>query len=405
MDGVNKVAVIGGGAAGFFAALSAKAHHPNSSVTIFEKTSKVLAKVKVSGGGRCNVTHNETNIKKLALNYPRGEKFLRKTFGQFAVQDTINWFQERGVALKVESDNRMFPESNISQTIIDTLYNESQKLGIEIKFQETFVGIAEIESGLEVMFTNNKSEVFSHVIIALGGQKRMESYNWANELGHQIKPPVPSLFTFNITNNITELMGTSVPQAHVRIQGSKLQNQGPLLITHWGLSGPAILKLSSLAARELADCDYNFSIQVNWIGDKKEDELRSELANFVLQNGNKLINKKPFDIPNKLWFHFIIGLGIDSNNTWSSLDKKSKNRIINKLMNDEYQVNKKTTFKEEFVICGGVALNDVNPHTMRSKITNGLYFAGEYLDIDGVTGGFNFQAAWSTGFVAGKLAN
>lgn len=403
MDNVKNIAVIGGGAAGFFAALSVKQHHPNASVTIFEKTSKVLAKVKVSGGGRCNVTHNETNIKKLVLNYPRGEKFLRKTFGQFSVQDTIKWFKERGVALKVEADNRMFPESNISQTIIDTLYQEVHKLGVQIKLKETFVGITEVKNGLELIFANNKSEVFTEVIIALGGQKKIEKYEVFKELGHSIETPVPSLFTFNISDKITSLMGTSVPNAHVRIQGSKLHNHGPLLITHWGMSGPAILKLSSLAARELADCNYNFSIQVNWLGDKKEDQLRGEFADFISQNGKKLINKNPFDIPNKLWLHFIIELGVDSSNTWSSLDKKSKNRIINKLMNDEYSVTQKTTFKEEFVICGGIALSDVDPHTMQSKITKGLYFAGEYIDIDGVTGGFNFQAAWSTGFVAGKL--
>ena len=403
-DYSKKVAVIGGGAAGFFAAISAKKNDPNTEVTIFEKTSKVLAKVKVSGGGRCNVTHNELDIKKMIKNYPRGEKFLRKSFYHFSVADTIKWYEERKVKLKVEADNRMFPESNSSQTIIDTLTRETQKLGVHLKMGMTMTSITEVDKGLKVGFFNDEEIVFDAVIVCLGGQRTEDKYSIFKDLGHTIEKPVPSLFTFNITNNkIIELMGTVSPSAHVKIQGTKFQNTGPLLVTHCGMSGPAILKLSSIAARELANRNYQFKIQVNWLGESNEDHVRGILSQFISENGKKLINKKPFDIPNRLWNHFTKELGIDEELTWNTIDKKSKNRIINKVVNDEYEIHKKSTFKEEFVICGGISLTNINPQTMQSKITPNLYFAGEFMDIDGVTGGFNFQAAWTTGYIAGQL--
>ncbi|MFT4753925.1 MAG: putative Rossmann fold flavoprotein [Salibacteraceae bacterium] len=402
---IKRVAVIGGGAAGFFAAISAKTNHPNAEVIIFEKTSKVLAKVKVSGGGRCNVTHNETEIKRLIKNYPRGEKFLRKAFYQFAVSDTIAWFEDRNVSLKVEPDNRMFPVSNTSQTIIDTLQREVEKLGIHLKMGTGMRSISKASTGLNVFLTNEENSIFDAVIVCLGGQKNEDKYAVFKELGHTIQPPVPSLFTFNITNSkIIELMGTVCPLAQVKIQGTKFQNTGPLLVTHWGMSGPAILKLSAMAARELAARDYQFKIQVNWLGETKEEEVRNILARFVTDNGKKQVNKNPVDIPNRLWAFFITELSLDEKMTWNSVDKKSKNRIVNKLVNDEFEIHKKTTFKEEFVICGGISLTNIDPQTMQSKVTPNLYFAGEFMDIDGVTGGFNFQAAWTTGFISGKLA-
>ncbi len=400
---ISKVAVIGGGAAGFFAAMSAKKHHPKAEVILFEKTNKLLSKVKVSGGGRCNVTHHELEPSKMAKNYPRGEKFLKKAFSQFSVVDTISWFKERDVELKVETDNRMFPVSNSSQTIIDTFLKEAQKIGVNIVQGMAMSGLEEMENGIRLHLTDESDQDFDAVIIALGGQSTEKKFELFKGLGHTIKTPVPSLFTFNISDKITELMGTVSPNAQVKIQGTKLQNTGPLLITHWGMSGPAILKLSSLAARELADREYQFKIQINWLGDKKEEELREQLRSFVEENGKKMRNKNPFDIPNRLWMHFLSELKIDESGTWNSLDKKSKNRIINKILNDEYQITKKTTFKEEFVICGGIALSNINPKTMESRVSPNLYFAGEFLDIDGVTGGFNFQAAWTTGFIAGKL--
>ncbi|MGB0806960.1 MAG: NAD(P)/FAD-dependent oxidoreductase [Salibacteraceae bacterium] len=402
-ESISKVAIIGGGAAGFFAALSAKRNHPQAEVIIFEKTNKLLSKVKVSGGGRCNVTHNQLEPNKMCKNYPRGEKFLKKAFSQFSVKDTIAWFNERGVELKVEADNRMFPVSNSSQTVIDTFLQESQKLGVVIKKGLAMTNLIPMDNGILLKLSDETEEHFDAIIIALGGQSTDKKFDLFKSLGHKISAPVPSLFTFNISDKITELMGTVSPNALVKIQGTKLQNKGPLLITHWGMSGPAILKLSSLAARELADRNYQFKIQVNWLADLKEDEVRGNLNTFIEQNGKKLRNKNPFDIPNRLWIHFLTELGIDQSGTWNSLDKKSKNRIINRVLNDEYEITKKTTFKEEFVICGGIALSNINSKTMESKITPNLYFAGEFLDIDGITGGLNFQAAWTTGFIAGLL--
>lgn len=404
MSEIKKVAIIGGGAAGFFSALSVKQHHPDVAVTIFEKTQKVLAKVKISGGGRCNVTHNELNTKKLSLNYPRGEKFLRKAFSQFSVIDTIKWFENRGIGLKIESDNRMFPESNVSQTIIDTFLKGVQKDKVEIQKGISVLDIKVTELGFELQLSNDEMVLYDKVIVAAGGQKGKKYLDIFERLGHKIEEPVPSLFTFNIANsNITKLMGLAAPSVQVKIQGTKLVNTGPLLITHWGMSGPAILKLSAIGARELADKDYKFKVQLNWLGSLKEDEVRTILNQFIEKNGKKKINKNPFDIPNRLWMFFLEDLSIDEDKTWSALDKKSKNRIINRITNDVYEIHKKTTFKEEFVICGGISLSDVNPQSMESRQIAGLYFAGEILDIDGVTGGFNFQSAWTTGFIAGKL--
>lgn len=400
----KSVAIIGGGAAGFFAAMSAKKHHPHAQVTIYEKTSKVLSKVKVSGGGRCNVTHHQTNIKLLAGHYPRGEKFLRKAFYTFAVPETIQWFKDRGVNLKVESDNRMFPESNSSQTIIDTFLSEVQKLGIVVKRNIALIHLEPVDDRWKLQFSDDSELLYDKVIVALGGQKNRDRFAHFENLGHHIIDPVPSLFTFNISNNkITDLMGLVADPVQVKIQGTKLNNTGPLLVTHWGMSGPAILKLSSLAARDLAEKDYHFTIQINWLGEVKEDEVRTTLTQFIADNGKKMVNKNPFDIPNRLWAFFIQELGIDSTTNWNSLDKKSKNKIINRIVNDTYDIHKKTTFKEEFVICGGISLNDIQVKTMESKVSPGLYFAGEIMDLDGVTGGFNFQAAWTTGFIAGKL--
>ncbi|UTW66510.1 NAD(P)/FAD-dependent oxidoreductase [bacterium SCSIO 12643] len=398
-----KVAVIGGGAAGFFSALSVKQHHSDADVTIFEKSQKLLSKVKVSGGGRCNVTHDELNIKKLSTHYPRGEKFLRKAFSQFAVADTIQWFEERGVALKTEADHRMFPKSNVSQTIIDTFLAEASRNKIKIVKGTTVRNIQKGER-LILEFSDDQKLDFDAVIVAVGGQKGYKFLDVFKKLGHAIEDPVPSLFTFNITNSdIMELMGLVADPVQVKIQGTKLVNKGPLLVTHWGMSGPAILKLSALGARELALKNYEFKIQVNWLGDSKEDEVRTVLNQYVENNGKKKVNKNPFDVPNRLWTYFLKNLQINPEITWNTLDKKSKNRIVNKITNDVYEIYKKTTFKEEFMTCGGIALNGVNPQTMQSRHTEGLYFSGEFLDIDGVTGGFNFQAAWTTGFIAGKL--
>lgn len=402
-DQINKVAIIGGGAAGFFAAFSVKKHHPESQVVIFEKSGKVLQKVKVSGGGRCNVTHDATYISDLVKNYPRGSNQLKKCFGQFGVNETINWFQQRGVNLKVEADGRMFPVSDDSQTIIDCFLREAQQLDIDIRYKTPIRLIERVGDGWSLAY-NDQSEYFDRVIIATGGSPKLTGFDWLAALGHQIEPPVPSLFTFNMPQNkITSLMGLSVQEATVKIIGTKLQYTGPLLITHWGMSGPAVLKLSAWGARWLSERDYKFTIQVNWTGAWGEEKLREVIRNLKTSK-KKLSNESPVELPQRLWSFLLEKVEVDGDTRWVDLDKKSMNKLINLLINDQYEVKGKTTFKEEFVTCGGVSLSDVDFKTMASRKAPGLYFAGEVLDVDGITGGFNFQAAWSTGFVAGQLA-
>jgi predicted Rossmann fold flavoprotein len=399
-----KIAVIGAGAAGYFAAISVKKHHPMAQVQLLEKSTKMLVKVKVSGGGRCNVTHNCHNHRELAQHYPRGEKFMRQAFTQFDVSDTIAWFESRGVALKVESDNRMFPSTNDSQTIIDCLVNETVANQIQVRLKANAESITPSKKGFDIT-VNGAIESFDKVIIAAGGSPKKEGLLWLEDLGQPIVDPLPSLFTFNMPNeSIKKLMGLSVPLAEVKVKGTKLSSTGPLLITHWGMSGPTILKTSAFGARELADMNYNFTCLVNWVGGKKEHEIRAALEEELQEMGKrKVINRNPFHIPNRLWEFLIEKAEIAPDKIWMELGKKPLNKLINTLVNDEYEVKGKTTFKEEFVTAGGVDQNHVDPKTMQSKTIKGLYFAGEILDIDGVTGGFNFQAAWTTGFIAGKL--
>ncbi|KYG83127.1 flavoprotein [Roseivirga seohaensis] len=401
----QNIAVIGGGAAGFFAAFSCKTHSPNARVTIFEKTGKLLSKVKVSGGGRCNVTHACFNNNDLVKFYPRGGKHLKKVFGQFTTSDTVAWFQERGVELKAEADNRMFPITDNSQTIIDCFLKEATKLGIQVVVNANVNSIQPKQPGFDLKI-GEKTQYFDKVIVASGGSPKAQGFDWLKALGHEIIPPVPSLFTFNMPKeSIKNLMGLSVPNATVRVQGTKLQQSGPLLITHWGMSGPAILKTSAWGARVLSDLNYDFKIQVNWLGSMNEEELRAWFTNSLQTIGKRKIrNKNPFEIPNRLWDFFLEKVEVDGEGIWAELSKKSLNRLINLLLNDTYQVKGKTTFKEEFVTSGGVALSDVDFNSMESRKCPDLFFAGEVIDVDGVTGGFNFQAAWSTGFVAGKTS-
>ena len=400
-----KVAIIGGGAAGFFAAISAKEHHKDAQVTIYEKSTKLLSKVRVSGGGRCNVTHACFEIHELLKFYPRGNRFLKKAFPKFNTTHTVKWFEERGVELKTEKDNRMFPVSDSSQSIIDCLTKETQKLGVEIKLQSTIKELSVLPEGIELDFGTGNSLIVDKLIVASGGSPKLEGFNWLQELGHSIETPVPSLFTFNMPNEpIKELMGAVAENAKVRIQGTKLVANGPLLITHWGMSGPAILKLSAFGARLLAERNYDFKIQVNWINASTEEEYRPIfLSNLAENRKMKIGNLKVEGIPKRLWAFFLYKLEISADIVCLDLSKKKINRIINTLLNDEYSVKGKTTFKEEFVTCGGVSLGEINPFTMQSMVVPNLYFAGEVMDVDGVTGGFNFQNAWTSGFVAGKL--
>ncbi|MDG1278358.1 MAG: NAD(P)/FAD-dependent oxidoreductase [Algoriphagus sp.] len=396
-----KIAIIGGGAAGFFAAIHASG--PGRSVTIFEKTPKILSKVKVSGGGRCNVTHQPMEVSKLIKNYPRGEKFLKKVFPRFNSNDTIAWFEKRGVSLKVESDGRMFPTTDDSQTIIDCLVKEASKLNIQILKSCGISEILPISPGFKLT-TSQGEFTFDKLIIATGGFPKSESYSFLKILNHSIIEPIPSLFTFNTPQEtLKELMGISVPNGIVKIAGTKLSYQGPILVTHWGLSGPAVLKLSAFGAKWLHDQHYQATALINWNGDLGEKDYEEHLKSYSINHPNRKVFSHPlFEMPSRLWGHFCEKAGIESVQTFNNLSKKQLNKLIQNLFCYTLSIQGKTTFKEEFVTAGGIKLDEIDPNTMESKYHPNLYFSGEVLDIDGITGGFNFQAAWSTGYLAGK---
>ena len=400
----QKLIVIGGGAAGFFCAVNAARMNSSLQVTIIEKNNKVLSKVKVSGGGRCNVTHACFEINELIKKYPRGQNFLKKSFHWFNTKNTVEWFEERNIKLKTEADGRMFPATNDSQTIIDCLLKEATKYNIELLLN---CEVKEIKNsnGLFQLTTSNSQLLTSKFLcVACGGYPKLSQMEWLQKIGHSFEIPVPSLFTFNIPNNkITELMGVSVENATVKINGTKLQEQAALLITHWGMSGPAVLKLSAWGARELANKNYHFDISVNWLGNRNENELREEWPFFRDQFASqKMGHKNPFALPNRLWLFLLKESFIDESLRWAELTSKQQNKLIQTLTAHAFQVKGKTTFKEEFVTCGGIKLNEINPNSMQSKIVSNLFFAGEILDIDGVTGGFNFQNAWTGGWIAAK---
>jgi len=400
----KKLLVIGGGAAGIFCAVNAARLNPSLQITLLEKSNKLLSKVKVSGGGRCNVTHSCFEIAELSKRYPRGEHFVRKAFHQFFTTNTIEWFEERGVKLKTEADGRMFPVSNSSQTIIDCLLKEVNKYGVEILMNREVKDVKPGNEKWSVKLSSEEVIEADFVCIASGGFSKLQQFNWLRNTGHSIIAPVPSSFTFNIPNHpITKLMGVSVPDATIKIQSTKLKNTGPLLITHWGMSGPCVLKLSAWGARELQEKGYDFTILVNWLNDKKEQELKDELQLIRQQNGSqKIINNNLFHLPNRLWQFLLQETGVKEEVRWADLPSKEQNKLIQLLTGHEFLVKGKTTFKEEFVTAGGVDLKQVDPNTMQSKLQPGLFFAGEILDVDGITGGFNFQHAWTSGFIAAK---
>jgi predicted Rossmann fold flavoprotein len=399
-----KVAIIGGGAAGFFAALSCKKHHPDYEIAILERSDKLLAKVKVSGGGRCNVTHACFENSNLAKFYPRGGKQLKKAFFQFNTKDTVEWFESRGVKLKIEEDNRMFPVTDNSQTIIDCLMREAERLGVTIKKGTSISSISKRKDQF-ILSVGENEFIADKIIIASGGSPKIEGFGWLKRMGHTIVPPVPSLFTFNMpAEPIKKLMGIVANPVSLKIKGTKLSSEGALLVTHWGMSGPAVLKLSSWGARELNAMNYKFDVLINWLGNKSEQEIRDWLDIEIQTIGKRQIgNKNPFQLTNRLWLYFLEKNEINPETPWNQVKKKSLNKLLNTLVNDEYKAEGKTTFKEEFVTCGGVSLDEVSFETMESKVCPGIYFAGEVLDIDAVTGGFNFQSAWTTGFIAGKV--
>ena len=414
----KRLIVIGGGAAGFFCAVNAARMNPALEVIIAEKSNKLLSKIKVSGGGRCNVTHACFEITEMIKKYPRGLNFVKKTFHQFFTTDTILWFKERTVELKTEADGRMFPVSNTSQTIIDCLMREADKYGVAIKMNTEVRSLKSAEGKFRLEISSSKENVSNsshtthhspvltadYVCIACGGYPKSAMFEWLIELGHTIENPVPSLFTFNIPgNSITKLMGISVDNVKVKIAGSKLESGGPILITHWGLSGPAILKLSAWGAREFAGCNYAFTAIINWLPSFNEQTLREkfEQLRFGIAT-QKIINKNPFGLPQRLWEYFLLQSGVKEEMRWADLPATVQNKLIKILCVQEFSITGKTTFKEEFVTAGGIKLNEIDANTMMSKRLPGLYFAGEIMDVDGITGGYNFQHAWTSGWIAAK---
>lgn len=396
--------VIGGGAAGFFCAINAAEMNPSLKVTIVEKTSKVLSKVRVSGGGRCNVTHACFEISSLVKKYPRGTNFLKKAFHQFNTNHCVRWFEERGVKLKTEADGRMFSVTDSSQTIIDCLMKEADKYGVEIMMNSEVRSLKYQEGRFHLNLSGDKNLTADFICVACGGYPKSSMFEWLKVLHHTIEEPVPSLFTFNMPgNSVTQLMGVSVEKVSVKIAGSKLSDQGPLLVTHWGMSGPAILKLSAWGARELADKNYHFTLLVNWMPSYNEQTLREEWSSIRNERSiQKIVNRNPFSLPSRLWVYLLMESGINEDLRWADLPAKEQNKLIKNLTAQEFEVKGKTTFKEEFVTCGGIKLNEVDANTMQSKIVPNLFFAGEILDVDGVTGGFNFQHAWTSGWIAAK---
>ena len=405
MSSTPKIAIIGGGAAGFFAAIAAKQHWPDASVSLLEKSNKFLSKVKISGGGRCNVTHDSPDINELSKAYPRGSTQLRKAFHQFSATDTVQWFESRDIPLKIYPDGCIFPVANDSQVIIDCFLNTCRQLGVKLQLQQHISNIVVNSENVSIQ-NNEEIQTYDQVIICAGGHPKRSSLNWLESIGLEMIEPLPSLFTFNMPKNpICELMGTVVPNATVKIEGTKLSGQGPLLITHWGMSGPAVLLLSAWGARLLAEKNYHFHVLVNWLDQKKEETLRQELQHTIAaHSAKKLSNWNPTPLTNRLWNHLLERAEISPDLRWAEIGKKALNKLVNTLLNDRFEVQGKTTFKEEFVTAGGVALSEIDFQTMKSKKFPRLSFAGEVLDIDGITGGFNFQAAWTTGFIAGKHA-
>lgn len=401
---MNKtIAIIGGGAAGFFAAINIAQKHPAYKVMIFEKTDKLLYKVQISGGGRCNVTHSCFEPMNLIKNYPRGEKSLINVFHRFQPKDTIEWFNLRDVQIKTEADGRMFPTTDSSQTIIDCFMREAKKNRVSIYTNTELDKLQSNENGTWLL-TTQKGEKLSvdAVVFCSGSQHR--SWKILEDLGHSLQTPVPSLFTFNTKDTrLKDMMGVSIAKVKLYIESTKLKSEGPLLITHWGLSGPAILKLSAWGARELAALQYKFNLHINWTGLESADAVKDSLLHTKDQNNKKQISNTPmFQLPARFYESLLIFSKIDMSKKWADLSSKEINLLIELFFNTVIPIHGKSTNKDEFVTCGGVNLKEVDFKTMQSKLFPNLFFAGEVMDIDAITGGFNFQAAWSTAWVVSE---
>ena len=394
------VIIAGGGAAGFFTAINIAEANPKARIAILERGKEVLSKVRISGGGRCNVTHACFIPNELVKFYPRGEKELRGPFNRFCSGDTIEWFEKHGVALKIEDDGRMFPVTDSSQTIINCFMEAAGSLGIKVLTGQSIQSLYKAE-GYWKIETQNETYLADKLVMATGSNPKM--WDMLQEMGHTIISPVPYLFTFNIKDSrIKDLMGVSA-HASVRVKGTKLQALGPLLITHWGMSGPGILRVSAWGARELFDKNYQFVLQVNWLNDVSFDECEEKLKELKQHQAKKTVAKhSPFDFPNRLWQSLVLAAGMQPDTRWADVSKVQLQALANQLVNAEFKVNGKSTFKEEFVTAGGIDLKEVNFKTMESKLVEDLYFAGEILNIDAITGGFNFQNAWTGGFIAAE---
>ena len=390
------------------AAIMARRTNPSSKVTIFERAQKVLAKVEITGGGRCNVTNSFAAITDMKQAYPRGYMLMKRLMKTFSHEDTFKWFEKHGVPLVTQEDECVFPKAQDSHAIIDCLVRQANELGVTICCRHRLVDIHKMEDGrLKLEFDNSTQRIFYRTIITTGGSPNRRSLHYLERLGHKIEAPIPSLFTFNIKDRtFCDLMGTVVDPVVMAIPGTKLRAQGALLVTHWGVSGPAALKLSSYAARLLAENDYKAPLAISWTDELTRQEVESCLLKFQAANPHKQVaNLHPFGLPSRLWLYILSKLGIDAVKPWAEIGRKTLNRMIETLVNDQYTIAGKGTFREEFVTCGGVSLCSVNSKTLESKVCPNLFFAGEVLDIDAITGGFNLQAAWTTGFIAGKSAS
>jgi len=403
MSTPSRILVIGGGAAGFFAAITS-AEKSNAQVFLYEATPHLLSKVKISGGGRCNVTHACFEPEQLVKNYPRGGRELLGAFHRFQPRDTLAWFNTRGVETKTEEDGRMFPTSDNSESIVNALMDAAQKNQVKILVQRGVKSIQYTNEKFEVELNSGEMELFDKVIIATGGNKSSGGLAIAESFGHTIIPPVPSLFTFHIQDNrIADLTGLSVEKVKVKACGTKLTTEGPLLLTHWGMSGPAILKLSAWGAREFAESNYNFTIEINWVPEFSQTTLSKKLNDIRIAEARKQIATfSPLPIPQRLWERLLIAAEINPTTPWAHINNQQLDKLYKQLTQAEFKVTGKSMFKDEFVTCGGVKLSEINFKTMESRKQPGLFFAGEVLDIDGVTGGFNFQNAWTTGWLAGQ---
>ena len=405
------IAVLGGGAAGFFGAIACAEANPQQVVYLLEKSPKLLSKVRVSGGGRCNVTHACESAAQLVQHYPRGGRQLKEAFRQFGVADTIAWFAKRGVALKTEADGRMFPTTDSSETIARALEDAARRAGVRVLTRTAAEQITALPDGHFSLTLSGEGSArlgpelrVDRLLVATGGNPKSAAYDWLRDLGHTVAEPVPSLFTFNVpASPLRELPGVSVPHARVVLAGEKLQYEGPLLVTHWGVSGPAVLKLSAWGARRLHELGYHGTALVSWVPTHTDETLRPWAQAFRLENGKKQVAAHPqFGLPTRLWRTLAAEAGVGPETRWNEVPAKAHNRLLELLLRTPLQVQGKTTHKEEFVTCGGIPLSEVNLTTFESRRVPGLFFAGEVLDIDGITGGFNFQAAWTTGFLAGQ---